>query len=277
MTRRGGGDGTSTRARDDGGAPGSTRRGAGARVEAVLFDAAGTLIRPREPVGETYARVARAHGAQISAWRLEDAFRRVHDGRSRETPMAFPDAAPERIPALERAWWRELVRGTFLAADSAVRPRDFDALFAALWDAFADPSAWRAMPGAREALAALRGRGVATAVVSNFDARLPALLEGLGLAALLDAVVLPLHARACKPDPAIFCAGLAALGAEAARSVYVGDHAALDLDAARAVGMRAIDATGLATLSLLPNRILDETTSPEAASDPDASPPETPA
>ena len=41
----------------------------------MLFDAAGTLIELREPVGETYARVARAHGVALSPDQLEATFR----------------------------------------------------------------------------------------------------------------------------------------------------------------------------------------------------------
>ena len=41
----------------------------------MLFDAAGTLIELREPVGETYARVARKHGLALPPDRLEAAFR----------------------------------------------------------------------------------------------------------------------------------------------------------------------------------------------------------
>lgn len=225
------------------------------RVRGLLLDAAGTLIHPREPIGETYARVARAHGARISPQRIEQAFHRVF---AAEAPMLFPAAAAAEVPALEREWWRKVVRKSFQAADSAAKPRDFDTLFRILWERFADPSAWRLAPGAREALRALRASGVAIAVVSNFDSRLPAILDGHRLTPLLDAIVLPIHARACKPDPAIFRAALDVLGCEPAAAACLGDDPEKDLAGARALGMRAIDVSGLATLADLPARILEE-------------------
>ena len=221
-------------------------------TEAVLFDAAGTLIHPSEPIGETYARAAGRQGAEISAWRIQDAFGRVFRSAP---PMVFPDLAPDDVPARERAWWFDVVRSTFLAADSAVRPADFDALFEELWSHFAEPASWQLAPGVEPALEALRRAGLRLAVASNFDARLVALLEGKGLARHLDAVVLPLHAGACKPDPRFFAHALEAVGCPAERAVYVGDDPALDLEGARAAGLRAIDATGLATLAELPARI----------------------
>lgn len=221
-------------------------------LRAVLFDATGTLIELAEPVGETYARIAARYGAAISPWRLADAFARV---LRRAPPLVFPDLPAEQIDAAERAWWRERVRATFLAADSAVRPAPFEACFDALWSHFAQGRAWRARPGAHEALRALRSAGLATAVVSNFDWRLRGILAELSLGAWLDLVVLPSDTGAAKPDPAPLRHALARLGARAAEAVAVGDDPARDLEPARRLGLRAIDVRELATLADLPARI----------------------
>jgi putative hydrolase of the HAD superfamily len=221
-------------------------------IRAVLLDAVGTLVRLREPVGETYARVAAAHGVAIAPWRIGDAFRRTFAA----TPTAvFPDAPPACVPARERAWWRDLARRAFLAADSAQRFADFDACFDELWRHFASPAAWAPAPGAAEALAALRAAGRRIAVVSNFDRRLPGILAGLDLAPGLDACILPADAGAAKPDPRIFRAALAALGARPDEAACVGDDRALDLEPARALGIHPIDVASLATLVDLPARI----------------------
>src|SRR5262249_2682686 len=127
-----------------------------ALIRAVLLDAVGTLVALREPVGASYARIAAAHGVRIGAWRLEEAFRRVHTAAP---PLAFPDASSAEVPARERAAWRELARRTFLSADSAQRFDDFDACFDALWRHFAAPEAWALRDGAAAALAVLRASG----------------------------------------------------------------------------------------------------------------------
>jgi putative hydrolase of the HAD superfamily len=220
-------------------------------LRAVLFDAAGTLIELAEPVGETYARAAAAHGAPLSAWRLGDAFTRV---LHRAAPLDY-GRAPEPILASERAWWRELVRQVFLAADSAVRVRDFEACFEELWRHFGSGAAWRPRDGARQALASLRAAGLATCVVSNFDGRLRAVLADVGLAPLLDAVVLPADARAAKPDPALLRAALARLRCAPAEAALVGDDPARDLEPARRLGLAAVDVRELATLAALPARL----------------------
>jgi putative hydrolase of the HAD superfamily len=222
------------------------------RFSAVLFDAAGTLIAPAEPVGETYARLARTHGVDLSAARVDDAFRRV---LAKAPANVHPGESRARAAELERAWWRARVRETFLAADGTARFRDFDGYFAALWAHFAAGAAWRVRPGAREALAALRADGRRLAVVSNFDQRLPGLLAALGLAAFFEHVVLPVDCGAAKPSRAIFDACLARLGLDAAACAYVGDHAELDVAAANAAGLTPIDVGGSVTLADLPARL----------------------
>jgi putative hydrolase of the HAD superfamily len=235
--------------------PGSGRP---ALIEAVVFDAAGTLIRPREPVGDTYARVARAHGVEIPAWRLDDAFRRV---LASAPPMVFPGVPAKEIGARERAWWRDVVRAVFRSADQMQRFGDFELCFAELFAHYAEPAAWQAVPGARAALDALRAEGRRLAVASNFDQRLPALLAGLGLAPGLEGVLLPSALGAAKPDPAFFAAVAARLGVAPAAAAYVGDDPEQDVAAARRAGFRAIDASALANLGALPDRIraLEET------------------
>jgi putative hydrolase of the HAD superfamily len=214
------------------------------KLRAVLLDAVGTLIHPSEAVGATYARIAREHGVDVPAWRVEDAFRRVL--RSAPPMLVADDAG-------ERAWWRELVRTTFRAADQMQRFDDFEACFDALFGHFARPDAWRAAPDAHAALAALRRAGRRVAVASN--SRLPAILLGLDLARDLDLIWLPRDAGVAKPDPRFFTGACERLGVAPAQAVVVGDDPEQDLAAARRAGLCAIDVTSLASLGALPNQI----------------------
>lgn len=214
-------------------------------IRAVLFDAVGTLIELREPVGETYSRAVADHGVTISSRRMGEAFGRAV---AKAEPLVFPGAEPALLPALERDWWRRVVRATFQDADSARPVSDFDACFEALWRHYATPAAWRLREGAAEILPRLRTRGLRLAVVSNFDGRLPALLEDLGIADRLDAVVLPSDAGAAKPDARIFDTALRRLEVAPGEALFVGDDAHHDLAGARGVGVEAVDVATLATL-----------------------------
>jgi putative hydrolase of the HAD superfamily len=217
-------------------------------IRAVTFDAAGTLIAPCEPVGATYARIAAAHGIVADAATAEGAFRRA---LAAAPPMAFPAAATDELSRHERRWWRAVVADT-LGPAAAAQP-SFDACFDALFAHYASAAAWSLFADVPPALRALRERGLRIGVVSNFDGRLPAILDGLGVAA--DAVVWSTRAGAAKPVRAIFAAAATALGVPLDELCHVGDDVDADVRGARAAGARAIQvdrsgasAEGLTTL-----------------------------
>jgi putative hydrolase of the HAD superfamily len=94
-------------------------------------------------------------------------------------------------------------------------------------------------PEVPDCLKRWRQRGLKLAVVSNFDSRLPGLLEGLELAALVDTVVVSSSAGAAKPDPAPFRLALEALGVEPQEAWHVGDSEE-DAAGAAAAGLRCL-------------------------------------
>ncbi|MFN8543967.1 MAG: HAD-IA family hydrolase [Candidatus Binatia bacterium] len=201
-------------------------------IAAVTLDAGGTLFDVAEPVGTTYARIAAAHGILVDAAAADRGFRTAF---ASAPPMAFPGISDADRPARERAWWRAVVRAAFgAAATHPAFPACFDALFAH----YAVARAWRVFPEIPGTLEALRARGLALAVVSNFDARLPPLLAGLGLAPLVDAVVYSTAVGFAKPDPGIVRTAIRILGVAAADTLHVGDGPG-DVAAARGAGAHA--------------------------------------
>jgi putative hydrolase of the HAD superfamily len=210
------------------------------RLRAVLVDAVGTVMHPREPVGTTYARLAgRGDPAALQA-----AFR---PALRRRPPMAFPGLDPAAVRAAERRWWQQLVADVFAAAGADLPPGAFDRL----WEHYARADAWQPAPGAQALLRGVRRRGLHTGMVSNFDHRLPAVLAALDLAPLLDVVVVPADVGAAKPDARIFHAALTRLGVEPAAALYVGDDAEDDIAGATAAGLRAVDVARIGNLEAL--------------------------
>jgi putative hydrolase of the HAD superfamily len=204
----------------------------------VLFDATGTLIEVREPIGETYRRIALAHGVDLPAWRLDDAFRRVL--RHAPTRGLHGDDETARREG-EVAWWLERLRQTFQAADSTARFADFPAFARAAFDAYRDPGAWRVREGVDSMLDTLRAAGLPLGVVSNFDHRLPEILEALGLASAFATLEIPSRHGVAKPDRAIFAAAAEALGQPLEALAYVGDDPPERLEAIAALGLVVLD------------------------------------
>ena len=88
-------------------------------------------------------------------------------------------------------------------------------------------------------LESLRARGVRTAFVSNCAENTRPLLEALGLAELVDELVLSCEVGAAKPDRAIFDVALDRLGIAPGEALFVDDQQVY-CDGASAVGVRAL-------------------------------------
>lgn len=203
-------------------------------TQAVFFDAAGTLIKPTNSVGQSYASIAENYGLRVAPAELFNRFRVCFDSAA---PLAFPGAAPDTIGALEKDWWKQLVRRVF----EPFGPFDrFDAYFDELFAYFARPASWELYPEAIETLRALRERGLELAVVSNFDSRLRNILEGLGAASWFDGIFISSAVGYAKPDRRIFDFVIKSRQLVATNVLHVGDSVTNDIGGATNAGVKAI-------------------------------------
>lgn len=203
-------------------------------TQAVFFDAAGTLIKPTNSVGQSYASIAENYGLRVTPAELFNRFRVCFDSAA---PLAFPGAAPDTIGALEQDWWKQLVRRIF----EPFGPFDrFDAYFDELFAYFARPASWELYPEAIETLRALRERGLKLAVVSNFDSRLRNILEGLGAASWFDGIFISSAVGYAKPDRRIFDFVIKSRQLIATNVLHVGDSVTNDIGGATNAGVKAI-------------------------------------
>jgi putative hydrolase of the HAD superfamily len=89
-------------------------------------------------------------------------------------------------------------------------------------------------------LAALRARGAAIVVVSNWDVSLHDVLERTDLRRLVDGVVTSAEFGAAKPDPRIFRRALEIAGAAPGEALHAGDDVDADVAGARAAGIEPV-------------------------------------
>jgi len=203
-------------------------------VRAVTFDVTGTMMWPRD-LGGDYARVLARHGIEVEPEHLTRLVPEVW----REFACAA-DPARDRFaahPGGARGFWRQvLIRVCALAG--VAEPSRFAS--AELFEHFAHPGAWEVDAALPALLDELAERGLALGVISNWDDRLPVLLERLDLAECFDAVVFSQSVGVEKPHPAIFAAALEGLGRRGDETVHVGDRLVEDVEGARAAGLRAL-------------------------------------
>lgn len=188
----------------------------GSNVRAVVFDLDGTLADTAPDIASALNLALAAEG--LAPFSLDGVKSMVGGGTrklvERALKAALAEAGAHRIDATLAA---------FSAAYVAAPCRD-TVLY----------------PGAREVIDHLRGSGVRIGVCTNKpEPMTAAVLEGLGVASVIDHVVAGSDRLALKPAPDMLLSAVGALGAAPHEAVMVGDSAA-DIGAARAAGVRCI-------------------------------------
>ncbi len=201
-------------------------------VRAVSLDATGTLFHCPE-LGGIYSRVLARHGVEVAPAEAARLIRLVWSELDCRGEPASDRFASH--PGGAEGWWRRFLE-RFCEHLGAPPPSRFAS--AELFDRFARADAWRLFADVPEALAALRGRGLRLAVVSNWDRRLPRLLERLGLE--FETVVYSEEVGVEKPHPAIFERAFGELAVPAGALLHVGDSRLHDLEGAIGAGAQAL-------------------------------------
>jgi len=210
-----------------------------ARYPVALFDVGETLVGPHESYGAVYHRVLADLGYRFESARLERGIRATAAEMSGLVPPGEDRFG--HFAGGELEYWRRFVAGVLRrTAGRDIEAALLDRALDALGEAFGRTAAWRVYDDVVPALDALRRAGVRLGIVSNWDSRLPRLLERLGLADYFETVGVSHLERVEKPDPRLFHRVLDRLGVAARDALHVGNLAELDVAGARAAGIDGV-------------------------------------
>jgi putative hydrolase of the HAD superfamily len=203
-------------------------------TQAVFFDVGNTLLYPYPSVAEVCREILLDAGHDRATDEI-DAFMPLvdeyYEDRFREDDTFWTDEGET-----SQVWvgmYSLLCRELGLEENAEVLARR-------VYDEFGDPARWRVYPDVVPALGRLGREGLKLGVISNWDCRLEALLAGLDLAELFDAVISSACVGLHKPDPRIFEMACEMLDVAPGEAVHVGDHHYSDIVGASAVGMTAV-------------------------------------
>jgi putative hydrolase of the HAD superfamily len=203
-------------------------------IRALTFDVTGTLIHsPR--LGDLYSEVLGRHGVEVDPKQAERLVREVW-----QELACLADPGSDRFtahPAGPRGWWKRFLE-RFCEHLEVPPPSPFAA--AELFHRFATPEAWEVYPDVPGVLAGLCEAGLRLGVVSNWDPRLPDLLERLDLARFFDAIVYSSAVGVEKPDRRIFLHAVARLRVPPGSALHIGDGRLEDVEGALGAGLRAL-------------------------------------
>jgi len=195
-------------------------------IDTLFLDAGGVLVHP------SWVRVSQAlanHGVTV-------------------TPDALSSAEPRAMRELDEATvigaTDDRARG-WLYFDLVLRHAGLelspatDAALTDLRDYHRTENLWEHVePEIVPALAALRARGLRLVVVSNANGRLRHLFDRLDLTRWFDHLLDSHEWGVEKPDPRLFQHALEESGADADRTIHVGDLYHVDVVGARRAGLR---------------------------------------
>jgi HAD superfamily hydrolase (TIGR01509 family) len=192
-----------------------------ARFKFIFFDVGNTLLFPNR--SKILAPLAAEKHPSLGAWQALE----------RRTKQEF-DQGLMTGKVDHGFWW---TFHTHLLQDlNAFDARTRDQLVkntqnSANWD--------QILPGTRQALDRI-GQKYSTAVISNSDGRIDAVLRHCGIGDCFVSITDSGAVGHEKPHPAIFAAALQQMNADPAESLYVGDLYSVDYNGARNAGMQAV-------------------------------------
>ena len=134
----------------------------------------------------------------------------------------------------EKLRWQKIVAGVL---DDVA---DVEACFAALFEHFSRPQAWRCDPAAELVLSELARRGYRLGLASNYDSRLRAVAAGLPPLRFMEHLVISSEVGWRKPGRDFFAAVCRTVELPAAAILFVGDDRGNDYDGAVSHGLAAL-------------------------------------
>jgi HAD superfamily hydrolase (TIGR01549 family) len=224
-------------------------------IRSVSLDLGGTLLTEIEPRPAIYAAEARRVGVAVSDGRMAELMRAAH--RRLPEVLTVPDGDP-RGPEGNSigpkgnsigpkgnsigpkgnsiGWyrysdpWFERFIAQIFQVELGVANGTLTLVTERLFARFQSAETFRQYPGIDPLLTGLRRLGLRVGVLSNWSARLPQVLEAVGLGEAFDFVVCSAIDRVEKPDRRAFELAAARAGCAPHECLHAGDR--LDLDGA---------------------------------------------
>lgn len=203
-------------------------------IEAVLFDADGTLLTFNGSPALHYAAVLREHGCTVDEQEIETAFRAVW----KERADVYLNREHSFVTDTEREYqfWQQFVAAV---CDTAGCQNVPEAVFEAIYELFSRSEVRPLRSGMQELVEMLAAR-TKIGVLSNHDVRVKKVLGRSPIGQRISFILTAEEVGYKKPASALFVAAAHAFRVPVDRLLYVGNDYECDYRGARAAGMQAI-------------------------------------
>ena len=206
-----------------------------APISTITFDAGNTLLYCDPSPAEIYSEVLSLHGRAVTADEVKPVFADAWVELQARTPPGIDRYNSQ--PGGEKQWWGSFLREVLTRLE---HDADWRSLLDELYAAFSNPAVWKVYPETHTTLEAIHGRGLEMAVISNWDRRLPEILDGLDLTGWFRTITVSAIEKVEKPAAGIFLRTLDRLDVGPEETFHIGDSPLEDYEGAKAVGMTPI-------------------------------------
>ena len=214
-------------------------------VCAISLDAMGTLIELRVNAQHTYYEILKelGHPEEKIAPLLRDPgrFRRYWQEAEDRLPANFLAEHRDRFynyPDTPYAFWGLIFETMF--RDLGLERKQLLMTLETTYQHFTNADLWRVEPTFTELAEFCSHRDIQLYVTSNWDLRLPIILERLDVACSFAEIITSAKVGYEKPSKKIFAHLVAAAGCSPAEILHVGDSPVADVWGARQSGLRAV-------------------------------------
>jgi putative hydrolase of the HAD superfamily len=202
-------------------------------LDAILFDAGGTLIDAIPSRETVFSKVLARHGKKADPKRVASLIAKA-DGVF-DSEFAMQDG--ENEDALWSKYDHFILDELGIGGDRANLTKDLSTAWSEITPRV---ESWICYPETESVLEILKKRGFKLGVVSNATDLVRRVFDNLGLTKYFDFLVISDEVGARKPSPKIFHLALGMAGTSPGRSLFVGDKLAVDVAGAKRVGMNAV-------------------------------------
>jgi putative hydrolase of the HAD superfamily len=202
-------------------------------IDAIMFDAGGTLFDLKPSKEEVFRKVLNEKGFKAS---LEKVIRTVA-----EAERKFDGQAAVLDGVNEGPFWKRYDRFVLdrlgFTGDLEEFSKDLTSEFEKLLHKV---DSWAEYPDARPLLEDLKDRDFRLGVISNATDLVAKVLDRLDLARFFDPIVISDNVGVRKPNERIFLMAAEMIGARPNRILYIGDKLAIDVLGASRAGLNAV-------------------------------------
>ena len=208
------------------------------RIKLITFDAMNTLFKVKHNVGDTYCdaiqRILSHTVTEKQRVTVQKNFFRVY----KEFYHKYPNFGYGKISS--RTFWHNIICYSVDGIGQTFHENDLKLVTDYLYGEFTQAEKYLVYPDVIPTLMELSQRGVKMGVVSNYDERLPEIIENLELKKYFQFVLCSRSLGVAKPDSRIFEIALSQLDVAPEQTLHVGDNIELDYRGAKSSGLQAV-------------------------------------